>query len=44
MGKFDVSLIRYLSAEDYRVLTAVSVSREINETFDGRNGFFLHLD
>ena len=24
MGKFDVSLIRYLSSEDYRVLTAVS--------------------
>jgi hypothetical protein len=24
MGKFDVSLIRYLTAEDYRVLTSVS--------------------
>lgn len=29
MGKFDVTLIRYLSAEDYRVLTAVSKSLNV---------------
>ncbi|CAF0923098.1 unnamed protein product, partial [Didymodactylos carnosus] len=31
MGKFDVSLIRYLSGEDYRVLTAIEMGMRNHE-------------
>lgn len=31
MGKLDVAMLRYLTAEDFRVLTAVSVFYSINK-------------
>lgn len=33
MGKLNVAFLRYLTAEDFRVLTAVNMMRQMQELF-----------